>query len=353
MQFTAQQIADILKGTVEGNPTVTVNNLSKIEDGKPNTLSFLSNLLYSKFLYSTDASVVIVSKDFIPEKPIKSTCTLIKVDDPRQSFSTLLEKYNQLTLNKVGIEPQCHISTTAKVGENVYIGAFAYIGNNSTIGENVKIYPNAYIGDNVEIGNDSIVYAGVKIYHDCKIGKGCIIQAGTVIGGDGFGFQPNSINNYNKIPHIGNVIIEDHVEIGANTTVDRATLGSTIIRRGVKLDNLIQIGHNAEIGENTIIVAQSGVAGSTVIGRDCMIGGQVGIVGHITIADGVKIAAQSGVSNDVKEKSVRIQGSPAYAIGEYKRSYVVFKKLPEIQQRINELEKALKELRQFANENPE
>lgn len=350
MQFTARQIATLLNGTIEGNPDVVVQNLSKIEEGKPNTLSFLSNLLYSKFLYTTDASVVIVSKDFIPEHQLKPTCTLIKVDDPRQGFSTLLENYNRMKLNKTGIEAQSHLAKSAKVGEKVYIGAFAYIGENAKIGNNVKIYPNVFVGDNTEIGDDTVVYSGVKIYHDCKIGKDCIIQAGTVIGGDGFGFQPNTENNYHKIPHIGNVVIEDHVEIGANTTIDRATLGSTIIRKGVKLDNLIQIGHNAEIGENTIIVAQSGVAGSTVVGRDCMIGGQVGIVGHITIADGVKIAAQSGVSNDIKEKGAVVQGSPAFVITDYKRSYVTFKKLPELQKQISKLEKTLKELSLFAGE---
>lgn len=350
MQFTAAEIARLLNGTIEGNPDVAVNNLSKIEDGKPNTLSFLSNSLYNQYLYTTNASIVIVAKDFIPEKPLKSTCTLIKVADPRQGFSVLLDTYNQMKIRKAGIEAQSHVSKTAKLGEKVYVGAFTYVGENVKIGNNVMLYPNVFIGDNTEIGDDTIIYAGVKIYHECKVGKSCIIQAGTVIGGDGFGFQPNTENNYFKIPHIGNVIIEDHVEIGANTTVDRATLGSTIIRKGVKLDNLIQIGHNAEIGENTIIVAQSGVAGSTVVGRDCMIGGQVGIVGHISIADGVKIAAQSGIGNDIKEKGAIVQGSPAYGVGEYKRSYVLFKKLPEIQRQINELEKVLKELRQIAED---
>ncbi|MBL7892512.1 MAG: UDP-3-O-(3-hydroxymyristoyl)glucosamine N-acyltransferase [Bacteroidia bacterium] len=350
MQFTALEIAKLLNGTVEGNPDVTVNNLSKIEEGKPNTLSFLSNPLYGQFLYTTNASVVIIAKNFVPEKTVKSTCTLIKVDDPRQAFSLLLDTYNQMKIRKTGIEPQSHVSATARLGDKVYVGAFTYVGENVKIGNNVMLYPNVFIGDNAEIGDDTIIYSGVKIYHECKVGKSCIIQAGTVIGGDGFGFQPNTENNYYKIPHIGNVIIEDHVEIGANTTVDRATLGSTIIRKGVKLDNLIQIGHNAEIGENTIIVAQSGVAGSTIVGRDCMIGGQVGIVGHISIADGVKIAAQSGVGNDIKEKGAVVQGSPAYAIGNYKRSYVMFKKLPEVQQQINELEKILKELRQIAGD---
>lgn len=348
MQFTALQIARLLNGTVEGNPDIMVNSLSKIEDGEPHTLSFLSNPLYSKYLYDTKASIVIVAHDFVLENPLKPTCTLIRVADPRQSFSVLLDTYAQMKIRKEGIEGQSHVSNTAKLGDKVYVGAFTYVGENAKIGKNVMLYPNVYIGDNAEIGDDTIIYSGVRIYHECKVGKSCIIQANTVIGGDGFGFQPNSENNYHKIPHIGNVIIEDHVEIGANTTVDRATLGSTIIRKGVKLDNLIQIGHNAEIGENTIIVAQSGVAGSTIIGRDCMIGGQVGIVGHISIADGVKIAAQSGVGNSIKDKGAVVQGSPAYAVGDYKRSYVMFKKLPEVQQQINELERALKELREMA-----
>jgi UDP-3-O-[3-hydroxymyristoyl] glucosamine N-acyltransferase len=353
MQFTARQVAALLNGTIEGNPDVVVNNLSKIEDGTPHTLSFLSNMLYAQYLYKTNASIVIVAKSFVAEYPIKPGCTLIRVEDPRQSFSSLLENYNQLKGAKNGIEALSHISSTSKIGQDVYIGAFVYIGENAKIGEQVKIYPNSYIGDNVEIGDHTIIYPGVKIYHDCKVGKSCIFQAGVVIGGDGFGFQPNSENNYNKIPHIGNVLIEDFVEIGANTTIDRATLGSTIIRKGAKLDNLIQIGHNAEIGENTVIVAQCGIAGSTKIGMDCIIAGQVGIVGHISIADGVKIAAQSGVGNDIKDKGITLQGSPAFAIGDYKRSYVLFRKLPELRQQIIELEKTLKELRQTAENNKE
>ena len=351
MQFTARQVAELLKGTIEGNPDVAVNNLSKIEEGKPHTLSFLSNPQYEQYIYSTDASVVIVSKNFKPEQALKPTCTLIKVDDPRQSFAVLLQHYNSMKNNKTGIEAQAFISPSAKVEANVYVGAFSYVGEHARIGKNVKIYPNAFIGDHVEIGDDTLIYSGVKIYHECKIGKNCIIQAGVVIGGDGFGFQPNSENSYNKIPHIGNVVIHDHVEIGANTTIDRSTLGSTIIHKGVKLDNLIQIGHNVEIGENTVVVAQTGIAGSTKIGRDCMIGGQVGIVGHLTIADGVKIAAQSGVGSSIKEKGAIVQGSPAYAIGDYKRSYVVFKQLPELKQQINELEKTLKGLKQIAENN--
>jgi len=348
MQFTARQIAQLLNGSVEGNPDASVNSLSKIEEGKPNTLSFLANPQYANYLYTTDASIVIVGKTFTLEKPVKSGCTLVRVDDPRQSFAVLLETYNQMKGSKSGIDDKSYIAKTAKVGDKVYIGAFAYIGENVKVGNNVKIYPNTFIGDNAEVGDNTIIYAGVKIYHECKIGQNCMFQSGVVIGGDGFGFQPNSENNYHKIPHIGNVVIEDFVEIGANTTIDRATLGSTIIRKGVKLDNLIQVGHNVEIGENTVIVSQSGVAGSTKIGRDCMIGGQVGIVGHLTIADGVKIAAQSGIGGDIKEKGSIVQGSPAYAIGDYKRSYVMFRKLPDIQKRINELEKSLKELKDFS-----
>ena len=345
MKFSAQQIADLIGGKIEGDAAITVNRLSKIEDGGVESLSFLSNLLYAPYLYETDASVVIIPTSYVLEKKIKAGCTLIRVDDPRMGFAVLLDAYNKLKGAKVGIDSQAFIDPSAKIGTNCYVGAFTYIGKNAVIGDNVKLYPNVYIGDYAVVGNDSTLYPGVKVYHECIIGKNCILQASVVIGGDGFGFQPNSENNYNKIPHIGNVILEDYVEIGANTTIDRATLGSTLIKKGVKLDNLIQIGHNVEIGENTVIASLTGVSGSTKIGKNCMIGGQVGFVGHLTIADEVKIAAQSGVGQSITVKGETVQGSPAFAIGQYRRSYVGFKSLPELTKKIDRLEKKLEELR--------
>lgn len=342
MEFSAKQIADLLGGIIEGDAEVKVNKLSKIEEGEPNSLSFLANPAYQEHLYVTDASIVIVNKDFTLEKSVKSTCTLVRVDNAYECFAKLLETYNQIKNNKVGIDEKSFVSSSAKVGSNVYIGAFAYVGENARIGDNVKIYPNSVIGDNVVIGDNTMIHPGVKILQDCQIGANCTFHSGVVIGADGFGFAPNSENNYKKVPQIGNVIIEDYVEIGANTCVDRATLGSTIIKKGVKLDNLIQIGHNVVVGENTVIVSQTGIAGSTKIGKNCMIGGQVGIVGHLTIANGVKIAAQSGVGSSITQEGAIVQGSPAYAIGEYKRSYVGFRKLPEILDRLSELEKKIK-----------
>lgn len=337
MEFTAAQIAAQLNGVVEGNPEAKVSSLSKIEEGRAGTLSFLANPKYTQYIYSTDASVVIVSTDFIAEQPVKAT--LVRVADAYKSFATLLEFYNQIKLKKAGIEQPSFISDKASIGENVYVGAFAYVGSGAKIGKNVKIYPHSFIGDNVFIGDDTTLFSGVKIYSDCSVGAHCTLHSGVIIGGDGFGFAPNSENNYNKVPQIGNVVIEDRVEIGSNTTIDRATLGSTIVRKGVKLDNLIQIAHNVEIGENTVIAAQTGIAGSTKIGRDCMIGGQVGIVGHISIANGVKIAAQSGIGQSISKENEIVQGSPAFNIGEYKRSYVVFRNLPDLQNRVKDIEK--------------
>lgn len=345
MEFKASQIASLLDGTVEGNPDAVVNSLSKIEEGKPGSLSFLSNPAYNTYLYTTDASVVIVSKDFTAERAMKKTTTLIRVEDSRVAFGKLLEMYQQSKNYKTGIEQPSFVSKSASLGKDVYVGAFVYIGENVKVGNNVKLFPNVFVGDNSVIGDNTTVYAGAKIYHESQIGKNCIIHAGVVIGSDGFGFAPNNDSNY-KLQHLGNVVIEDSVEIGSNTTIDRATLGSTIIRKGAKLDNLIQIGHNAEIGENTIIVAQTGVAGSTKVGKNCIIGGQVGIVGHISIADGTKIAAQSGIGNSIKEENTTVQGSPAFGIGEYKRSYVLFKNFSDINDRIKSLEKTLKELKE-------
>lgn len=342
MEFSAKQIADLLGGIIEGNAEVKVNKLSKIEEGEPNSLSFLANLAYQEHLYVTDASIVIVNKDLILEKSVKKTCTLVRVDNAYECFAKIIEAYAQTKNEKTGIEQPSFISSTAEVGKNAYVGAFAYISDNVTIGDNVKIYPNSFIGENVVIGDNVLIFSGVKIMEDSVIGHNCTFHPGVVIGGDGFGFAPNSENNYKKIAQIGNVIIEDHVEIGSNSCVDRATMGSTIIKKGAKLDNLIQIGHNSIVGENTVIVSQTGIAGSTKIGKNCMIGGQVGIVGHLIIADGTKIAAQSGVGSSITEEGAIVQGSPAYAMGEYKRSYVGFRKLPEILDRLSELEKKIK-----------
>jgi UDP-3-O-[3-hydroxymyristoyl] glucosamine N-acyltransferase len=341
MQFTAAQIAGMLQGKVEGNPEALVNSLAKIEEGRPGTLTFLSNPKYTEFIYSTGASVAIVAHDFAPDKKLPDTLTLIRVADAYGSFAKLLEAYNQLRQPKPEINAQAFVSTDATVGNQVYIGAFSYIGQGAVVGDDVKIYPNAYIGDGVKIGRGTVVYAGVRIYADCVIGANCTLHSGVIIGGDGFGFAPNSENNYQKVPQIGNVILEDHVEVGSNTTIDRATLGSTIIRKGVKLDNLIQVAHNVEVGENTVIAAQTGIAGSTRIGKNCMIGGQVGIVGHLTIADGTKIAAQSGVGHDITVPDTIVQGSPAFAIMDYKKSYLGFRKLPEIMKQINAIEKKI------------
>ncbi|MBK7970455.1 MAG: UDP-3-O-(3-hydroxymyristoyl)glucosamine N-acyltransferase [Bacteroidia bacterium] len=343
MEFTAKQISDLLQGTIDGDPGTTVNKLAKIEEGTPGSLSFLGNPKYIEYVYTSKASIIIVGNDFVPENPVSAT--LIRVEDARGSFAKLLEMYNQVMRDKKGIETPSFIASSATVGNDPYIGAFAYIGNKVKLGNNVKIYPNCYIGDNVTIGDNTTLFAGAKIYSDCVIGASVTIHAGVIIGGDGFGFAPSS-GSYAKVAQIGNVIIEDHVEIGSGTTIDRATLGSTIIRKGVKLDNLIQIAHNVEVGANTVIAAQTGIAGSTKIGKDCMIGGQVGIVGHITIADNTKIAAQSGVGSAVTEPGQIIQGSPAFGISDYRRSYVVFRKLPDLEKKISELEKALAEIRQ-------
>ncbi len=342
MKFSAQQIAGLLDGTIEGNPDATVNNLSKIEEGKPGTLSFLANPLYTPHLYETEASVVIVNKSLVLDKPVKSTCTLIRVEDAYGSFAQLLEMYNHIKNDKKGIEEPSHIAKSAKLGTDCYVGAFAYISENVLIGNNVKIYPHAFIGDNCKIGDNTTIYSGAKIYTETLIGKDCTLHAGCVVGADGFGFAPNSENNYKKVPQIGNVIIEDNVEIGANTTIDRATLGSTIIRKGAKLDNLVQIAHNVEIGENCVLAGGSFVAGSSKLGKNIMMGGQAGVVGHLKIADGVKIAGQSGVGSTITEEGKIVQGSPAFSVGDYQRSYVLFRNLPKLFKQLNEIEKKLK-----------
>jgi len=331
MEFSANQIAALIGGKVEGNGDVKISKLSKIEEGEPGSLTFLSHPKYVDYLKSTKASAVIISEGITNEKPANTT--LITVKDSRQAFTILLEAYHKQQFAKTGIEEFAVVSKLAKLGDKVYVGSHSYIGDNVTIGNGVYIFPNVYIGDNSKIGDGCLIYPGVKIYRDSVIGKQCTFHSGVVIGSDGFGFVPNEENNYRKMPQVGNVIIEDHVEVGSNTTIDRATMGSTIIRKGVKLDNLIQIGHNVEIGENTVMAAQSGVAGSTKIGKNCMIGGQVGIVGHITIGNGVKIAAQSGIGNDLPDNAI-VQGSPAFDHLEYKKSYVAFRKLPEIYRKV-------------------
>lgn len=339
MEFSAVQIAQLLDGIVEGNEQAMVSNLSKIEEGIAGTLSFLANPKYTNFIYETDASIVIVNKSLVLEKPIKIGCTLIRVDDSYASFAKLLEMYNQVKGEKTGIEQPSFISETSTLGENCYVGAFAYVGNNVKIGNNVKLYPHTYIGDNCSIGNDTTLFSGVKIYHECKIGNQVVIHSNTVVGSDGFGFAPQDGKEFAKVPQIGNVIIEDNIEIGANCSIDRATLGSTILRKGVKLDNLVQIAHNVEIGENTVIAGLSGVAGSTKVGKNCMIAAQVGIVGHIKIADGVKIAGQAGVGSSILKENEIVQGSPSFSLGDFRRSYVLFRNLPKLNEKINALEK--------------
>jgi UDP-3-O-[3-hydroxymyristoyl] glucosamine N-acyltransferase len=336
MKFTAAQIAGILEGDIVGDPDVEVSKLSKIEEGTKGSLTFLANPKYKPYIYSTQASITIVNKTFEAEN--KLTTTLIKVEDAYKSFSKLLEYYNQIKINKFGIEQPSFIAETSVHGQNVYIGAFTYIGEHVTLGDNVKIFPGSYIGDNVTIGENTLIFAGAKIYSECVIGSNCVINSCCVIGADGFGFAPNENGEYSKVPQTGNVIIEDFVDIGASTTIDRATLGSTIIRRGVKLDNQIQIAHNVEIGKNTVIAAQTGIAGSTKIGENCQIGGQVGIVGHITIGNNVKIQAQSGIGKNIKDNEI-LQGSPAFGYGDFNKSYVYFKNFPKIVKDINEIEK--------------
>ncbi|PWG82557.1 UDP-3-O-(3-hydroxymyristoyl)glucosamine N-acyltransferase [Pararcticibacter amylolyticus] len=341
MQFTAQQIGILLNGNVDGNPDVTVNELAKIEEAGTGSLSFLANPKYESFLYQTNASIVIVGEDFVPSSEVNAT--LVRVKDPYSAFSILLEKYNTIKLNKVGIEQPSFVHPSARIGKDAYIGAFAYIGAGAIVGDNCKIYPQTYIGDNAEVGDDCTFFPGVKIYHDCKIGSRVVIHAGSVIGSDGFGFAPQADGSYNKISQIGNVIIEDDVEIGANSSIDRATMGSTIIRQGVKLDNLIQIAHNAEIGKNTVIAAQTGVSGSSKIGEQCIIGGQVGIVGHISVAKGSQIQAQSGVNRSIEEEGKKWAGTPFSSYTNQMRAQVIFNRLPDLERKLEQLEKALKD----------
>jgi UDP-3-O-[3-hydroxymyristoyl] glucosamine N-acyltransferase len=342
MIYTIGKIAEILNGRVVGDSNFKIIMLSKIEEGSKGSLSFLANEKYEDFLYTTKASAVIVNSNLDIDKTKVST-NLIIVEDAYQSFAFMLDEFSK-SRNKIeGIHKTASIEESASLGEKCFIGANVHISDNVNIGDNVKIYPNSYIGENTIIGNDTILYSGVKIYDHCSIGEKCFIQSGAIIGGDGFGFAPNADNEYTKVSQIGNVIIENNVEIGANTTIDRATMGSTIIRQGVKLDNLIQIAHNVEIGKNTVIAAQSGVAGSTKIGENCMIGGQVGIVGHLKIGDNVKIAAQSGIQSDIKDNEI-VQGSPAFSISDYKRAYVYFRQLPKLNSLVNRIEKEVNKI---------
>jgi UDP-3-O-[3-hydroxymyristoyl] glucosamine N-acyltransferase len=339
MKFTAAQIAGILEGEVVGNPDAEVFKLSKIEEGTEGSLTFLANPKYLNYIYSTQATITIVNNTFEPEQEIKTT--LIKVEDAYKSFSKLLEYYNQVKLMKSGIEQPSVISDGVTYGPDLYLGSFCYVGKNVTIGKNVKIYPNTFIGDNVSIGDNCVFFAGVRIYSETEIGNNCTIHSGTIIGSDGFGFAPQEDGTYVKVPQIGNVIIEDDVEIGACTTVDRATLGSTIIRKGVKLDNHIQVAHNVEIGENSVIAAQTGIAGTTKIGKNCLIGGQVGFAGHLVIGDGVKIQAQSGIGKNLEAGEV-VQGSPAFNYGDFAKSFVHFRNLPKIVSDLEDLKNTIK-----------
>ena len=336
MKFTAAQIAGILEGEVVGDPNAEVYKLSKIEEGTEGSLTFLANSKYINFIYTTQATITIVNATFVPEQSI--TTTLIKVEDAYQSFSKLLDYYNQIKLMKSGIEQPSVISEGVTYGSDLYLGSFSYIGKNVTIGNNVKIYPNSFIGDNVTIGNNCVFFAGVRIYSESVIGTNSIIHSGAIIGSDGFGFAPQEDGTYKKVPQIGNVIIEDDVEIGSCTTIDRATLGSTVIRKGVKLDNHIQVAHNVEIGENTVIAAHTGIAGSTKIGKNGMIGGQVGFAGHLIIGDNVKIQGQSGIARNLSDGEV-VQGTPAFTYGDFAKSYVHFKNLPKIVSELEQLKK--------------
>jgi len=343
MQFSAAQIALIISGKVEGNADTAVSSFGKIEEARANQLAFLANPKYEDFLYSTNASVVIVNESLELKQPISTT--LIRVPDAYSAFATLLDKYQQIkTQELTGIQQPVYLHPTAKVGDDVFIGAFTYIGENSVIGNEVKLFPNVYLGNNVTVGDNTIIHPGVKIYHDCVVGKNVVIHAGTVVGSDGFGYAPQKDGSLKKVPQIGNVVIEDFVEIGANTTIDRATIGSTLIRSGAKLDNLLQIAHNVEVGNNSVIAAQSGISGSTKVGKNVLIGGQAGIVGHIHIADGSKINAQSGVSKSIKSPNSAVTGSPAYDYTAALRSQAITRNLPQLEKRIIELEKILAEL---------
>jgi len=326
---------------VEGNPEASVNDVTKIEEGRRGTLSFLANPKYEKYIYDTHSSIVIVNKDFKAQKSVEAT--LIRVENAYESFAALLRLYEEGKAKKSGISKLSSISESATLGKDLYVGDFTCIGDQASLGDGVLLYPQVYIGENVKIGDRTVLHPGVKVYEGCEIGADCVIHSGVIIGADGFGFAPNQENNYQKIPQVGKVIIEDHVEVGANSTIDRATMGATILRKGVKLDNLIQIAHNVEVGENTVMAAQAGIAGSTKLGKNCMVAGQVAIVGHLTIADGTKIGGKSGVIKSIKIEDTKIMGIPAFDAGSFNRSSVIFKKLPELSRQLDALEKKLVE----------
>lgn len=350
MEFTIQQIAVMLGGEIKGDGNAKINMLAKIQDAKPGQIAFLSNPKYENFIYSTQASAVIVGRDFVPKKEISAT--LIVVADAYSSFTVLLEEYHKMmSFQKSGVEEPSFVGNKTSVGKNIYRGAFSYVGNNVKIGDNVKIYPHVFIGDDVEVGNNTIIHPGTKLYSGTKVGNNCVIHAGTVIGSDGFGFAPQADGTYKTIPQLGNVIIEDNVTIGGNTVIDCATLfgDATIIRQGVKLDNLIQIAHNVEVGKNTVIAAQTGISGSSKIGENSVLAGQVGIAGHLTIANNTSIGAQSGISKSIKEEGVKIIGYPAFDVKEYFRAYAVFKNLPDLNQRLRDLEKKMRDVDQPAD----
>lgn len=342
MEFSAQQIAGFLKGTVEGDPAVNVSSFSKIEEGKPGTLTFLSNPKYEHYIYDTNASIVLVNADFKPEKEIKAT--LIRVENAYQSLATLLSLVEQSKSRKTGISPLSFIAEGAVIGENVYIAPFVSIETGAVIGDNVSVYSNTSIGEKVVVGDNTIIRSCVSVYNDCHIGSGCIIHSGTVIGADGFGFAKTEDGTYSKIPQMGNVVIEDNVEIGANTTIDRATFGSTIIRKGVKIDNLVQVAHNVEVGENTVIASQTGISGSTKLGKNCTLAGQVGVAGHLHIADGTIFGAQSGVPNSIETPGQILMGTPIIPLRNFQRSAIVYKNLPDMQRLIYDLQRRVNEL---------
>ncbi len=347
MEFTAQQIADFIQGVVEGNPSERVNNFSKIEEGQPGTLSFLSNPKYSQYIYDSNASIILVNKDFVPEREVKAT--LIRVDNAYESLALLLSVVEQAKPQKTGVSSLAEISESAVIGENAYIAPFVYIAEGVRIGKNARIYSHCSIEENTVLGDDVILYAGVSIYHECVVGNNCVLHSGVVIGSDGFGFAPTDNGIYKKIPQMGNVVLEENVEIGANTAVDRATLGSTVIHKGVKIDNLVQIAHNVEIGENTVIASQTGISGSTKIGKRCMLAGQVGIAGHLHIADGTIFGAQSGVANSIKIPDQMYMGYPAIPLKNFHRMAIVQKNLPELQRMVYELQRKIQELEKKLN----
>ena len=343
MKFTATQIAELLEGRVEGNPKAEVWNVAKIEEGAPGMISFLANPKYTHYIYETQSSIVIVNDDFEPTAPV--TTTLIRVADAYACFAKLLAFYDQMMQNKQGISSLAFVSSTAQMGENLYLGEFAFVGEHAKIGNNVKLYPQVYVGDGCVIGDNTVLYPGVKLYRNTVIGKNCILHAGAVLGADGFGFAPQPDGHYEKIPQVGNVVVDDNVEIGANTTIDRSTMGSTRVHKGVKLDNLIHLAHNTEVGENSALAAQVGVSGSTHLGKNCVVGGQSGFVGHITIADGSQFGGQSGIMGSIKEGNQKFMGTPIQPLRQYLVSNARFRHIDEMARRLDQLEKELRELK--------